>query len=686
MGLEKEIRLLHRLCRLYGIETGYLDIDGHRRLAAPDSLLAAVRALGAPLMGLSGLPGALRERIREHWDRLSEPVAVSWDKKPVHLELRLPLSWREYIADCRMELENGGVARWVCRPGDLQLLKSASVEGMDYEVRRLSLPSGLPWGYHRLTLDLPARRHEVLIICAPRRAFTLASSSMTGHRVWGCFLPLYALHSSRSPGAGDFTDLDALLSWVRDLGGGFVGTLPLLAAFLDQPFSPSPYEPVSRLFWNEFYIDVEQTEEFKNSPKVRELFNSPAVQEEFARLRSTPLVDYHRTMAVKRKLLEYCAEAFFAANSGGQEALQRWLTKNPAARDYARFRGAVEKRRTVWTDWPGPMRDGILREGDYDPAAERYHLYVQWLAQQQLRDLSARARRNGQNLYLDFPLGVHRHGYDVWRERTAFVPEASAGAPPDAFFSGGQNWGLPPLHPERIRVQGYRYYIAGLRNHLQYAGILRLDHIMGLHRLFWVPGGLPAGEGVYVRYHAEEFYAVLALESHRYQALLVGEDLGLVPGSVRTAMARHNVYRMYVLPFEYTREPRKLLRDAPAGALASLNTHDMPPFASFWLDKGKRPFDRAALPVFLYHRGRLKVPTNNLKAVFRACLEHLAASQAEVLLVNLEDLWLETEPQNVPGATGAYPNWRRKARLSMEEFSVNSGVLEELQKINGLRR
>ncbi|MDD4238783.1 MAG: 4-alpha-glucanotransferase [Desulfotomaculaceae bacterium] len=680
----REIHLLHRLCRLYGIETGFLNIDGRRQKAAPESLLAVLSALGASLSNMSGLAGGLRERILEHWNRLSEPVAIAWDKNPVHLELRLPGSWREYPADCRLELENGRTMRWVCRLGDLPLVKSARVEGRNYEVRRLSLPSALPWGYHRLKLNLPAREHEALIISAPRRAFNL-TSQMSGRRLWGGFLPLYALHSARSPGAGDFTDLDTLLTWVRELGGSFVGTLPLLASFLDQAFSPSPYEPVSRLFWNEFYIDVSKTEEFKNSPKARELYNSPAIQEAFSRLRAKPLVDYHRTMSLKRKLLEYCSEACFAESSGRQETLQSWATDNPAARDYARFRAAVEKQHTAWTDWPGPMRDGILREGDYDTWAGRYHLYVQWLAHQQLQELSSRARRNGQNLYLDFPLGVHRHGYDVWRERTSFVPEASAGAPPDAFFSGGQNWGLPPLHPERIRMQGYRYYIDSLRNHLQYAGILRLDHVMGLHRLFWVPKGMPASEGVYVRYHAEEFYAVLALESHRSRSLLVGEDLGLVPASVRTAMHRHNVYRMYVMPFEYTKMPRELLRDAPAKTLACLNTHDMPPFASFWRDKREKPFDRAALPVFLYHRGRLKVPTSNLKAVFRACLKHLAAGQAEVLLVNLEDLWQETEPQNIPGTTGDYPNWQRKARFALEEFSRNPEVLETLQEINNSR-
>lgn len=682
---QREIRLLYRLCRLYGIETGYLDIAGHHRQSPPNSLLAVLRALGAPLTSLSGLAGGIRERVLEHWNSLSEPVAIAWDKKPVHLELRLPGSWRNYHADCRLELENGGVIRQVCRTCDLPLLKSALVEGRNYEVRRLTLPAGLPWGYHRLELTLPARRHEILIISAPHQAYTPSSHS-AGRRIWGGFLPLYAFHSNRSTGAGDFTDLDTLLSWLRGLGGSFVGTLPLLAAFLEQPFSPSPYEPVSRLFWNEFYIDVRKTEEFKNCLKARELYNSPAIQEEFSRLRAKPLVDYQQTMALKRKLLECCSDTCFTGSPGRQENLQSWAGENPAARDYARFRAAVEKQRTVWTNWPSPMRNGILREGDYDPQAGRYHLYVQWLANQQLRELSTRARENGQNLYLDFPLGVHRQGYDVWRERTSFVPGISAGAPPDTFFGGGQNWDLPPLHPERIRLQGYRYYIASLRNHLQYAGLLRLDHVMGLHRLFWVPEGLPASEGVYVRYHAEEFYAILALESHRSRSLLVGEDLGLVPGYVRKAMARHNVYRMYVMPFAYTKKPRKLLRNAPAKALACLNTHDMPPFASFWREKIKKPSERAALPVFLYHQGHLKVPTTNLKKVFRACLNHLAASQAEILSVNLEDLWQETEPQNVPGSASAYPNWQRKARLGLEEFSKTPEVLEALQEINGLRK
>lgn len=675
-----QIRLLHRLARLYGVETAFYDNAGRRRLASPQSLLAVLQVLGAPVERLADVSSALREGIQKQWRRYCEPAAVAWNREPVRLQLRLPAELTGGIADCRLELENGKVWRWSCHLARLPVLQAVVVEGMNYEVRQLKLPSGLPLGYHWLTITLPARHHKILLISAPRQAYGPVTSTK---RLWGIFVPLYALHSGRSWGAGDLTDLETLLGWVHEQGGDLVGTLPLLASFLDEPFIPSPYEPVTRLFWNEFYLDVTRVEELKRCREARELLNSPAFRQEIAALQAAPLVDYRRGMAVKRRILELCARHFFAGNSGRQAAFRDWVKKNPVVQDYARFRATVEKRRTSWQVWPGRLRDGILREGDYDPRVEGYHLYVQWLAHRQFQDLAARARQNGQRLYLDLPLGVHRDGYDVWRERSVFALEANSGAPPDAFYSRGQDWGFPPLHPEGIREQGYRYYIAVVRHHLQHAGILRLDHVMGLHRLYWIPRGLSAREGVYVRYRAEEFYAILALESQRYRALLVGEDLGNVPGSVRSAMKGHNINRMYVLPFEYTGNTRRVLRPIPARALVCLNTHDMPPFAAFWL--GKDASERVALPVFLYHQGRLALPTNKTGDVTRACLAHLAASRARILLVNLEDLWLETAPQNIPGTVDAYPNWRRKARYTVEEFSQKPEVLQVLKEISYLR-
>ncbi|KKM09489.1 4-alpha-glucanotransferase [Clostridiales bacterium PH28_bin88] len=679
---ESQIRMLHQLARQYGVETSYQDVTGRRQDAAPDSLLAVLRELGAPVERLADVPGALRERRQEQWQRCSEPVVVAWQGRPGHLELRLPATGVDHRIDGRLELEGGEVRQWTNHLVHTPVLQVSEVEGVAYTARLLSLPADLPPGYHRLTLSMPGRVFQTLLIAAPFQAYV--PPLVTAGRTWGVFLPLYALHSGRSWAAGDLTDLEALLHWVQELGGGMVGTLPLLAAFLDEPFDPSPYAPASRLFWNEFYLDATRIPELGGCPPALDLLNSPAFQSELTALRNTPLVDYRRGLAVKRRILELLSHCCHSAGGGRRAALQGWAAAHPAVQDYARFRAAVERQGAAWPGWPDRMRDGSLQDGDFDPAAERYHLYVQWQAQEQFQALSAQARDRGPGLYLDLPLGVHRAGYDVWREGSAFALEASCGAPPDLLIPEGQNWEFPPMHPERIRQQAYRYYIAVLRHHLRHAGILRLDHVMGLHHLFWIPKGLPAREGVYVRYRDDEFYAILALESHRHRTLLVGEDLGTVPRYVRTAMTRHKVYRMYVLPFEYTPAARQMLNPIPTGSMASLNTHDMPPFAAFWLQR--TPGDRLALFRFLRRKGWLKVPTDDTKAMLEACLKSLSASRARVLMVNLEDLWLETSPQNIPGTGDQYPNWRRKARYTLEEFMRIPEVLKTLQGINKLRK
>lgn len=676
----KELRFLHRLCRWYGVEPYYRDYEGKIRAAGTESLLAVLRALGAPVTGPADLPGALRERRQQYWRRCCEPVTVTWSGRPPCIELRLPAGRAVGPLVCRLLLEDGRVWQRVVDPDRLPILRVAEVEGAVFAARQFILPAGLPWGYHRLHLRLPGLTGEGLLIVAPYRAWDKATAR--GKHLWGCFLPLYALHSHRSLGAGDFGDLEALSLWVNSLGGSFTGTLPFLAAFLDEPFAPSPYQPASRLFWNEFYLDISRLEEVRQCREARDFLNSASFREEIAALRAATLVDYRRGMALKRRLLTLCARSFFAGDPGRRVEMEAWLAGNREARDYACFRAAVEKQHVTWPGWPARMREGNLREGDYDQGAMEYHLYVQWQAHRQVQALAARARRSGQGLYLDLPLGVHGEGYDVWRHRRAFALAASSGAPPDALFRQGQDWGFPPFHPEGIREDGYSYYIACLRHHLRHAGILRLDHVMGLHHLYWIPRGLAATEGVYVRYHPREFYAILALESWRHGTVLVGEDLGTVPAYVRRAMTRHNINRMYILASEYTGKTGRALTPVPPGSLAGLNTHDMPPFAAFWQEKEKNSRQRAVLPVFLYNRGRLAVPTTATGSLLRGCLVHLAASQARFLLVNLEDLWLETEPQNIPGTSTEHPNWRRRARYSLEDFSRLPGVVALLREVN----
>lgn len=262
------------------------------------------------------------------------------------------------------------------------------------------------------------------------------------------------------------------------------------------------------------------------------------------------------------------------------------------------------------------------------------------------------------------------------------------------------------MHPERIREEGYRYYRACLRHQLRHAGILRIDHVMGFHRFFWVPKGRDAREGTYVRYRAEEFYAILALESHRHRAMIVGEDLGTVPSPVRPAMARRGIRRMFVVQFALSTDPGKAMGRVPRGCLASVNTHDMPTFASFWggkdieervalglLDgkgrteeKARRNALKRSLLSFFRGNGRLAESALGAERTLSACLAHLAESPAGTVVVNLEDLFGETEPQNMPGTWRERPNWRRKARYSLERLRDLPRVDRVLREVDRIRR
>lgn len=697
---------VRELAGLYGVQTAYLDVDRRRRQASPEALAAVLRALGAGIETPRDAASALRERRLEVWRRTIEPAAVAWDGRVPPLTLRLPGARPSGRAACRIETEGGDSLVWTVPLDGLPIEASVEVEGEAFIALGLALPDGLPMGYHRLTVETAGGCKEALVLSAPARAYAPA-----GGKRWGVFLPLYALRSGRDWGAGDLGGLADLAAWTAGIGGRAVATLPLLPAFLggvNEPLDPSPYSPVSRLFWNEFYIDVTAVPELARCPAACRLVASPEFQQELEELRAAPLVEYRRVMRLKRRVLESVAQTFFAAGEPGRLASFRaFLAARPAVEDYARFRAAVERFGSNWRSWPEPIRSGTLGDADVDVTAKQYHLYVQWISNEQMQGLSERSRASGVDLYFDLPLGVHPDGYDAWRERDTFAGRVSAGAPPDTFFARGQDWGFAPPHPERTRESGHRYFIDTLRHHLAVAGALRIDHVMGLHRLYWIPEGMDAADGVYVRYPAEEMYAVLSIESHRRRAIIVGEDLGTVPRRVRAAMARHHIQRTYVLQYEVSPGCARPVAPAPRGAVASLNTHDMPPFAAFWagldiadhvklgLLGNERAADlrerlartRAALIRFLCREGLLDTPSPRVAEALRACLRLLAGNASRLVLVNLEDLWLETEPQNVPGTRDdERPNWRRKAARPVEALRDMPEVAGPLREIGRLRR
>jgi 4-alpha-glucanotransferase len=725
---ERERGQLLELAMLYGVQPAYVDMLGRRVEASEESLLAAAAALVGQLEGMDDVAEALAARHAELAAQLIEPVLVAWDGRLAGIELRLPeaagANGRGSALACHLDLESGERRAWTY---DVDSLHATAPS-----IRRLALPEALPPGYHRLEVKLGGRAARALVIAAPARAFDGEGDAAAagddgddgGQRLWGVFLPLYALRTACSWGAGDLTDLQALAAWTAERGGGVTASLPMLATFLDVPFEPSPYAPASRLFWNEIFLDPRALPEATLCPAAKRLLESTEFEAETRALAALPLVDYARLATLKRRVLDEMVAWSFANSGPRRQELESFLAARPELADYAAFRAVGDRRGESWQAWPERLREGTLAAADYDEEDCRYHLWVQWAMEQQLAEAAGRARgqasdqgsghagrrgRGRSGLYLDMPVGVHASGYDVWRQRDVFAAGASAGAPPDAFFTKGQDWGFPPLRPERLRERGYDYLIASLRHHLRHAGVLRLDHVMQLHRLFWVPRGLGPAGGVYVRYPHEELYAVLSLESHRHRTLIVGENLGTVPPEVNESMARHGVLGMYVMQYELAPGGGGLQREPPAASVASLNTHDMPTFRGFWdgrdvddlqalglLDerqaseeRQRRAAQRQQLvsSVLAHRPGAWDGRSDPYPLVLRACLEYLAASPARIVLVNLEDLWQETEPQNVPGTQADQrPNWRRKARLTFEEMTRRPEVVEMLERIDRLRR
>jgi 4-alpha-glucanotransferase len=691
---------LSTLARLYNLQTVYHDALGELRSAPPQAILSVLKSLEAPIESLADVPNALRARHQALWQRGIEPVSVAWQDRPLKVKLRLPITLAETPVGGEIILENGG--RFECQLEDAKCFpaRGHTVEGARYVARSLIRRDSLPLGYHRLHVRVGDMALESFVVAAPSQAYTAPEEI----KRWGIFCPVYALHSARSWGAGDVSDLAELVRFTSALGGHAVATLPMLAAFLDEPFNASPYAPVSRLFWNELYLDVTKIPELASCATAQAMLNSAEFCRELDTVRAEPLIDYRKAMALKRKVIEELLDSFLSTSSERRDKFESSVAARAGLDDYAAFRAKGERERKSWPHWPEPERDGMLAPNGYDTRAKSYHLYVQWLCDEQAGWLRSESD-HGAALYLDFPLGVNRDGYDVWRERDLFALRASGGAPPDALFIKGQNWGFPPLHPSAVRSQEYRYYRECVRHHMAHASILRIDHVMGMHRAFWVPEGFSAAEGLYVHHPAAEYYAILSLESHRHEVQIVGENLGTVPPYVNEAMSRHRLLGMHVGQFCVSTDPAHAL-DAPAAdTVASLDTHDTATFMSFWTgadiddrlalalitqEQAQREHDcraaqREALITYLRSNGRLGAD-DDAGEILKAWLTFLAGGAEEFLLVNLEDLWLETEPQNVPGTWQERPNWRRKARFGLEEIRAMPELIELLKTIGDIRR
>lgn len=649
---------LHELAALAAVETGYWEVDGTHHVAPPEVLVVILRALGIEIERPDESREVLERTWVALWRRPLEPCVALRSGRPVTVPLRLEGGVEGRI-EINIVLESGGEMRTDLEVGSLPVERAADVAGTRMVERRLPLPGELPVGYHQLRVSGNGMSASCHLLVSPDRAYRGPGEL----RTWGVFAPVYALRSPGQLGLGDAGDLAALCRMVGGQGGSLVGTLPLLACFYGEPFSPSPYSPVSRQYWNEVLADLRPGAwRALGLPGAEQLADS-AFATAAELLAGEPLVDYRRAGALKRAALDRAAAAVWA-DAAARARIEDWAASRPGVDDYARFRALTETLGRPWQLWPEAQKGGRIGDGDFAEEARRAHLLGQWVMHAQLADIKESAGSAG--LYLDLPVGVDGRGYDLWRERDSFAIDISVGAPPDPLARGGQNWAVPPLHPIRQRENGYRYFVDCVRTHMEHAAMMRIDHVMGLHRLFWIPPGGGAPDGVYVQYPAEELYAVICIESHRQRCAVAGEDLGTVPDYVRPEMAERGLHGLFVAEFEWSwQEGRAAVHRPRPGTIASLDTHDTPTFAGF--------------------AARENIP--GAEAVMWRWSEELAAGPADVFLATLEDIWLEREPQNVPGTFGDdSPNWRRRMQLDMDQLAADPRVQAMFTTIAAARR
>ncbi|MEV4877090.1 4-alpha-glucanotransferase [Streptomyces cyaneofuscatus] len=673
---------LSRLAALHGVATSYSPSPDVTVSVPDDTVIAVLAALGVD----AGTPEDVRRSLvaAESRSRLLPPTVVVWAGEPLPPALTaLPPG-----SAVTVEPEPAGgppapATSWkVPEAASSWKLPGAAEAAPD----PAELPPGWtppPYGVHRVHVRTP-EHHEATatLVVAPARV------PQPPERAHGFLVQLYSLLSARSWGMGDLGDLADLAAWAgRTLGSGFVQVNPLHAAVPGKPTDPSPYRPSSRRFPDPVHLHVESIPEYghvRDRATLDDLRQDAAALSE-AVLNKGALIDRDAVWELKRQALELIAQV--PLTPGRRAAYCDFLAEQgQALEDHALWCALAEVHGPDWHSWPEPLRDprspGTARARAELLDRVDLHCRLAWLTATQLADAQRAAEDAGMEVGIvhDLAVGVHPAGADTWARQDAFAHGMSVGAPPDAFNARGQDWGLPPWRPDALAATGYAAFRGLLRGLLAHAGALRIDHVMGLFRLWWVPEGRPPTDGTYVAYDAEAMLAVLVLEAHRAGSVVVGEDLGTVEPGVREALARRGVLGTSVLWFERDWDgdgrplaPEKWRRDC----LATATTHDLPSTAArltgdhvtlrHRLGLLTRPLeeelteDVTGTAEWLALLARLRMlpeGDGNEEAAVRAVHRFLLATPARMTGVWLPDTVGDRRPQNLPGTWDQYPNWR----------------------------
>lgn len=621
-----------------------------------------------------------------------------------------------------LTLEGSGDFSWLLTTEEGHQHKGHATGG-----KKLNLPAKLPEGYHTLTLTQDGSRWHCRVIVAPQRCYE-PQALKEGKKLWGACVQLYTLRSEANWGIGDFGDLKKMLTEVGKRGGAFIGLNPIHALYPANPESASPYSPSSRRWLNVIYIDVNAVEDFRNSDEAQAWWGMETTRQALQRARDAEWVDYASVTALKMAALRMAWKGFAQREDDQMAAFREFVAREgeslywQAAFDALHaYQVKEDEMRWGWPVWPEQYQsvNSPAVKAFCEEHAEEvdFYLWLQWLAYSQFAACWQESQGYDMpiGLYRDLAVGVAEGGAETWCDRELYCLKASVGAPPDILGPLGQNWGLPPMDPHVIAARAYEPFIELLRANMQNCGALRIDHVMSVLRLWWIPYGETADHGAYVHYPVDDLLSILALESKRHNCMVIGEDLGTVPVEIVSKLRDSGVYSYKVLYFENDLEKNFRAPEAyPEQSMAVATTHDLPTLRGWWdsgdLTLGKtlglypddvmlrglyqdRELSKQGLLDALHAHGCLPKRTGHKASMMsmtatlnRGLQRYIADSNSALLGLQPED-WIDmAEPVNIPGTSYQYKNWRRKLSTSLEAMFADEGVNKLIKDLDKRRK
>ncbi|MEW6995576.1 4-alpha-glucanotransferase [Colwelliaceae bacterium MEBiC 14330] len=605
----------------------------------------------------------------------------------------------------------------------------AEIHGISYQHYHLSLPK-LAQGYYQFTIRYGELNARCPLIYAPKTCYSPKEVSTA--KMWGYTAQLYSLKSKNNWGIGDFSDLKSLVKKSAKQQSATIGLNPLHPLYYQNPAHRSPYSPSSRRYLNTLYIDVTKIPNFESCEIVQQRVADPAFKKALADTNSSKLIDYVAVAKLKHEITELLYEDFImhqdneTDNNTYQGMQHEFTCFKSSQKDLIQFAtfdalfqhfNSLDSNSYGWTDWPKefqtPNSEAVINFQKKHPKRIDYFCFLQWLADKQLSEVAQATYDNNMaiGLYLDLAVGCDGSGFDVWSDQQTYVAGASIGAPPDDMNALGQNWGLTPINPLALRKQGYQPLVKALRNNMQYAGALRIDHILGLMRQYWVAPGMDATEGVYISFPWHDILRIIALESRLNQCIVIGEDLGNVPEGFSETIQNAGLLSFKVLFFERWQSGLfKRPENFPSQSIVTVATHDTATLSGWWqgrdlewrqqlnlypnddigvAERNGRAQERqnllaafVDLDVIDLNKAPSSAPAIMNNELSIATQKYLAASPSHLQLIPIEDALELTEQVNIPGTIDQHPNWLQKLPVLLEEFEQVESVKNITEVMN----